>query len=77
MSTSFTVRLDDHAERNLDELTRDGSSRNAVIRYALELAHRTQADDQMRRESAELLEDPQDLAEVGAAREAMGAGDAW
>jgi predicted transcriptional regulator len=76
MSTSFTVRLDDHAERALDELTRDGSSPNVVIRRVLALAHRARADDRMRRESAELLEDPHDLAELGAARKAMGVGDA-
>lgn len=77
MSTSFTVRLDDEAEHKLDELTDEGQSRNAVIRHALELAHRAQAEDRMRRESAALLNDPDDRAEIAAAREAMGAGDAW
>jgi predicted transcriptional regulator len=77
MSTSFTVRLDTEMERKLSELTKDGQSRNAVIRYALDLAHRAQIEDRMSRESAALLKDPADLAEIRAARAAMGAGDAW
>lgn len=77
MSTSFTVRLDDETEHKLADLTNEGQSRNAVIRYALELAHRAQAENRMRRESAALLNDPEEQAEIAAAREAMGAGDAW
>jgi predicted transcriptional regulator len=77
MPTSFTVRLDTERERKLSELTEDGQSRNAVIRYALDLAYRARIEDRMRRESAALLEDPADLAEIRGARAAMGAGDAW
>ncbi len=77
MSISFTVRLDSDAEHKLDELMRGGQSRNAVIRYALDLAHRAQLEDEMRRASADLLNDPDDLNEVKEVRAAMGAGDAW
>ena len=77
MSTSFTVRLDDDADRKLAALTEDGSSRNAVIRFALDLSYRAMLNERMRHESALLLQDQDDLAEVNAAREAMGAGDAW
>lgn len=77
MSTSFTVRLDDDAERKLAALMSDGSSRNNAIRYALDVSYRHLVNEQMREESARLLHDPEDLAEVNAAREAMGAGDAW
>lgn len=77
MSTNFTVRLDDDAERKLAALTSDGTSRNNAIRYALDLSYRALLNEQMRRESAALLRDEDDLAEVNAAREAMGSGDAW
>ena len=77
MSTTFTVRLDDETEHKLAALTQEGQSRNAVIKYALGLAHRAQIDAQMRRESAALLGDAEDLAEIQAVRAAMGAGDAW
>jgi Arc/MetJ-type ribon-helix-helix transcriptional regulator len=77
MSISFTVRLDDETEHKLTDLTSDGSSRNSVIRYALDLAYRAMLNEQMRRESAALLEDAEDLTEINAAREAMGAGNAW
>lgn len=76
MSTSFTVRLDDETEHKLADLTQSGESRNTVIRYAVELAHRARLEDQMRRESAALLHNSEDLAEIGAVREAMGSGPA-
>ncbi|MER7080497.1 hypothetical protein SAMN02982929_03118 [Saccharopolyspora kobensis] len=77
MTTSFTVRLDDETERKLAALTKDGSSRNTAIKYAIDVSYRAMLNQQMTYESAALLKDPEDLAEISAAREAMGSGDAW
>lgn len=77
MTTSFTVRLDDETEQKLAALTKDGNSRNTAIKYAIDVSYRAMLHTQMTYESAALLKDPEDLAEINAAREAMGSGDAW
>ena len=50
MADTITVRTDDETEHALDVLTRDGSSRSAVIRRAvLEAARRRERAAEMRR----------------------------
>jgi hypothetical protein len=56
-------RTDDRSERALAELTADGSSVSDAIRQALVDAVRLRRREQMRRESAELVADPNDRAE--------------
>lgn len=79
MSTTFSVRFDDDAERKLTELgaALHEPSRNGIVRRAVEIAYRQYVEQQMRQQSAALLNDQEDRAEIRAAREAMGAGDAW
>ncbi|WP_158880997.1 ribbon-helix-helix protein, CopG family [Amycolatopsis anabasis] len=76
--TTFTVRLNSEAEAKLSALLEEGGrSRNAVIHDAIDLAWQHHRLEQVRIESAALLHDEEDRAEIGAARSAMGAGDAW
>lgn len=77
MSSTFSVRLDSEAEAKLRALLEEGGSRNAVIRHAIDVAYRDHLLTKVQVESSALLHDEADLAEVGAARAAMGAGDAW
>lgn len=79
MSTTFSVRLDDDGERKLNELgaALHEPSRNALVRRALEIAYRQYVEQQIRQQSAALLNDPDDRAAIREAREAMGADDAW
>ncbi|MGH3897125.1 MAG: hypothetical protein ACRDTA_02510 [Pseudonocardiaceae bacterium] len=77
MASTFSVRLDAESERKFAALRTEGQSRSAVIAHAVDIAYATQVQEQLRRESAALLHDDTDRAEVLAAREAMGAGDAW
>lgn len=76
-TVSFSVRIDEETERELDSLTAETSSRNAAIAEAIHETYRTHAYERMRRESEELSNDPEDRAEVEAARLALGGGDAW
>lgn len=76
-TTSFSVRIDEDTERELKSLTAETSSRNAAIAEAIHETYRAHAYERMRREAEELLNDPDDRAEVEAARLALGGGDAW
>jgi AcrR family transcriptional regulator len=49
----------------------------AALIDGLQKQYRELSDERMRRESQASLEDPADAAEVSAAREDLGAGDAW
>ena len=76
-TTTFTVRIDEETERELDSLTTETSSRNAAIAEAIHETYRAHAYERMRREAEELRDNPEYQAEVKAAREAMGSDDAW
>lgn len=76
-TTSFSVRIDEETERELESLTAETTSRNAAIAEAIHEAYRNQIYERVRRESEELFNDPDDRAEVEAARLALGGGDAW
>jgi predicted transcriptional regulator len=77
MSTTLSVRVDDETEHELAELARGSTSRNAAIVTAIHESYRRAAYERMRRESDRLRDDPVDRAEVQAARQALGGGDAW
>lgn len=74
---TFSVRLDSEAEAKLRALLGDDRSRNAAIKHAIDVAYQQHLLAQVELESSALLHDHDDLAEVNAARTAMGAGDAW
>lgn len=59
----INFRTDESAERALAELTADGSTVSDAIRRALTDAVRLRRREQMRRESLEMLNDPDDRAE--------------
>ncbi len=77
MSNTLTLRVDPQTERELMELTRDGSSRNAAIREAIHAAHRQQVLERVQAESQELLRNSRDLAEMGRVQEDMESIRAW
>ena len=70
-------RPDERAERALAELTADGSTVSDAIRQALVDAVRLRRREQMRRESLELLNDPDDRAESKAVLQEMDQLRAW
>ncbi|HZK35341.1 MAG TPA: hypothetical protein VFC57_00065 [Aeromicrobium sp.] len=70
-------RTDERAERALAELTADGSTVSDAIRQALVDAVRLRRREQMRRESLELLNDPDDLAESKTVLQEMDELRAW
>jgi predicted transcriptional regulator len=61
--TVVNFRTDDEAQRALDELTADGTSVSAAIRQALLDSVIMRKRARMRRESLELVDDPDDLGE--------------
>lgn len=77
MSGTLSIRVDEETRRELSQLTKDGQSRNAAIVDAIHLAYRESVYEDLRRSSTRLRDDPEYQAEVVAAREDMGAGDAW
>ena len=76
-TTSFSVRIDEETERELESLTAETTSRNAAITEAIHETYRAHAYERMRREAEELRNDPEDRAEVEAAGQALGGADAW
>jgi hypothetical protein len=75
---TFSVRLDSKAEAQLRALLDEvGGSRNAAIKHAIDVAYQQHLLVTVEQESRSLLDDEEDRAEIGAARAAMGAGDAW
>ena len=76
-TTSFSVRIDDETERELQSLTAETTSRNAAIAEAIHETYRNRAYERMRRESEALRDNPEYQSEIKAAREAMGSDDAW
>lgn len=70
-------RTDERAQRALDELTADGSTVSVAIRQALVDAARLRRREQMRYESATLLDDAADLAESRAVLKEMDDLRAW
>ena len=70
-------RTDESAQRALDELTADGTSVSVAIRQALLDSVRLRKREQMRRESSDLVDDPDDLAESRAILADMDAQRAW
>jgi len=77
MSNTLTIRVDEQTEHELAELTKAGSSRNAVITSAIHRAYREAVYEGMRREAEALRGDAEYQAEVRSAREDMGADSAW
>ena len=76
-TTTIRVRLTEEIARELDELAGEARAHNAAVVNAIHEAYRTFADERMRRESEAIRDDPEDQAEIAAAREAMGSGEAW
>lgn len=77
MTTTMSIRVDEKARHEIDELTAPGKSRNAAILDAVHEAYRQSVYERMRLESAALRDDPEYQEEIRAIREDMGAGDAW
>ena len=75
--TVVNFRTDESAQRALDELTADGTSVSVAIRQALLDSVRLRKREQMRRESSDLVDDPDDLAESRAILADMDAQRAW
>jgi hypothetical protein len=75
--TTLTFRTDPETDRALAHLTADGTSTSEAIRAALIAADRARIEAQIRAESEELMNDPEDLAEMRAIREDMDALRAW
>jgi hypothetical protein len=74
---SFSFRFNAETQRELAELTAESRCRNAAVVEAIHEAYRTFAYERVRRESVALRDDPKHEAELKAAREAIGGGDAW
>jgi len=65
-----TVRVDEKTRGELDEVSAElGASASEVIRKAIHLAWFTAMQDKMRRESAEIAEDPAEREEAERIRE--------
>lgn len=63
---AISVRLDERAQRALDELVSSGLSQSEAIRHALvEMALRLR-DESLSEEARRLASDPDDLAEMAA-----------
>lgn len=75
--TMVNFRTDEEAQRALDELTADGTPVSTAIRRALLDSVRLRKREQMRRESSELVDDPQDLTESRAILSDMDELRAW
>jgi hypothetical protein len=76
-TASFSFRFDEGTQRELESLTAETTSRNAAVVDAIHETYRAHAYERMRRESEALFNDPADRAEVEAARQSLGGGDAW
>lgn len=76
MST-MSVRIDVDTERELSTLAEHAGSRNAAVVAAIHVAYRTYLRERLRLESAALRDDPEYQADIRAAREDMGADEAW
>lgn len=77
MVSTIRIHVDEATRHEIDELAKSGKASNAAIVDAIHAAYRNAMHEQMRRVSLELRDDPVDRAEVRAAREAIGAEDAW
>lgn len=73
----INFRTDPRADLALAELTSDGSSASEAIRQALVDAVRLRRREQMRSESLEMLNDPQDRAESKSILKEMDELRAW
>lgn len=70
-------RTDERSELALAELTADGSTVSEAIRQALVDAVRLRRREQMRRESLDVSQDPDDLAEARTVQREMDELRAW
>lgn len=77
MSKTLSIRIDHETESEIAVLAGQAGSRNAAIVGAIREAYRRQVLEQVRTESAALSADPEYLADVQGAREAMGEDHAW
>jgi predicted transcriptional regulator len=77
MSSTFTVRVDDRTEQELAALVERGGSRNAVISEAVHALYRQRILDQVRRETAALAADPDELSEIRKVQEDLEDLRAW
>ena len=73
----LNFRTDDRSEAALAELTADGSTTSEAIRQALVDAVKLRRREQMRAESRELANDPEDRAESRRVLAAMDELRAW
>lgn len=73
----MSIRVDEATQREIDGLTKTGKSRNAAVVDAIHQAYRQSLYEEMRETSVRLRDDPEYQAEIKAAREAIGADDAW
>ena len=65
---AISVRLDEEAQRALEELMRRGRSQSQAIRAALLIASDREAREQMRKEWAEMMADPVEQAALAEVR---------
>lgn len=68
--SAVTVRLDEKTKKELDQVVEElGESTSDVLRKAIHLAWFTTMQERMRRESAEIAADPEELEEAENIRE--------
>lgn len=77
VSSTLSIRVDGETAGKLAALAQRSGSRNAAIVAAIDAAYRELVLERLREESRALAANPEYRADVEAAREAMGAGDAW
>lgn len=63
---AISVRLDERAQRALDELVASGLSQSEAIRYALIQAAYRRRDELLAEEARRVAADPEDRAEMAA-----------
>ncbi|MFC4060523.1 ribbon-helix-helix protein, CopG family [Planomonospora corallina] len=70
MTTTVTVRLDEKTRRELEQVAEEmGESVSEVVRKAIHLAWFTTMQERMRKESAEIANDPAEREEAERIRE--------
>ena len=77
VSITMSIRVDGGVERELAALAEQAGSRNAAVVAAIHAAYRQHLRDRLIEESTALRDNPEYQAAVQAAREDMGADEAW
>jgi len=77
VAETITFRPDEHAQRALAVLTKDGTTVSTAVRAALIEAAGRRAEQQLRAEAADLVADEQDRAEAAQVLQDMETLRAW